>query len=130
MGIWVDILNRAASGDQQGARELLDHTLPLALRYPAACSEASSSGCRYKGPLADRVAVFIANLPPGEQETARGLEPDLVNAVLATLVSQVRRSMLLIEFCWSHPGLTLGYVPKIQKRFMTKMDRANRRKQP
>jgi hypothetical protein len=110
MGIWVDILNRAAAGDGQGARELLDHDLQLALRFPATSSEGFSEASIYGGPLADRVAGFIRNLPSGEQEMARGLEPDFVSAVLAELVAQVRRSVLLVEFCWSHPELAFDQV--------------------
>ena len=58
MPIWMDILNSAAVGDPQPARELLRFELPLALRRPV----SSTDDQRYSGPLAVRVTAFITGL--------------------------------------------------------------------
>jgi hypothetical protein len=106
VGIWINILKLGAEGYDIAARELLEFELPLALRQHS----TSSTGLGYTGPLASVVSRFISTLPESERDMARSRADDLVSYVLVAILAQVRRSLLLVEFCHAHPDLTLEQI--------------------
>ena len=109
MKVWIEILNKGAAGDSQGARDLLNSALPLALRYPM--TESSNEG-HYKGPLADTVRFFIGRLPEGEHPMARSRFNDFIDFVLDAILAAVERTLLLVEFCHKDPKSTVEEIAK------------------
>lgn len=107
MSLWTNILELGARGEAQRAREVLLFELPVTLRDV----EFSAGGeWRYKGVLPQVVGKFIGKLPDSDRGMAASRADDLVDYVIDKLVASVERSLLLVEFCCTHPDMTIDQI--------------------
>lgn len=104
MSIWVKVLQLAANGKTDEARQLLEVDLRNTLRH---YSETSEGNREYHGPVPNAVARFISKLPSNEKGLAQFHEEDLVDTIVDDVVVAVQRTVLLVEFVRRSPDANI-----------------------
>jgi len=110
MGIWVDILKLAASGQSKQARELLSVDLPKSLRRFV---NREAGGRSYTGPVAQAVSRFVNCLPGDEKEIAKLYELEIIDEIVCDVVAGVEKSLILLELSVANPEATLHDIVQL-----------------
>jgi len=112
MSLWIDILNATSAGDDDTADRMLNFSLLSALRYPSAVAE--STVCSYDGPVAKAVLNYIRGLrETPEHSLGISRSEDLIDFVVEEIISKIRRTVRLVQFCRLYPELDIEGVAKL-----------------
>ena len=108
MSFWMEMLREVASGETRRANEIFNFDLPLALRNFSYLDEDHY----YKGAIPEKVRSFISKLQESERVTAQSREVDLIDFVLDSVLSQIKRIRQLFQFCLEFSNYELADLVK------------------
>lgn len=102
MSLWLEILNKAAIGDHEGARELR-FTLLQEIRY----ASILNTNQPYNNPIEKMIFFFAAGMSDSEKGMIMSRLDDFADYIADLILSQVDRSVLLVEHAIANQDLTL-----------------------